>query len=141
MMFLFLASYSFNFDCFGVFLLETHSLFCMDSSHSTVQNHSLFFFSFLFFLVFLFSCLSPSVVWTFLKLSVPSGLAVTLEIAGFEAVSFLAASFGVLASGVHVTAFQILVLAFFFSSAFLLLTVQFFFNFFFVFQFLGRRTR
>ncbi len=57
---------------------------------------------------------SPTVLWTFLSLSVPSGLAVTLEIAGFEGVSFLAASLGVLASGIHVTAFQVLVLAFFF---------------------------
>lgn len=57
---------------------------------------------------------SPSVLWTFLKLSVPSGLAVTLEIAGFEGVSFLAAALGVLASGIHVTAFQVLVLGFFF---------------------------
>ena len=57
---------------------------------------------------------APSVLWTFLSVSVPSGLAVTLEIAGFEGVSFLAASLGVLASGVHVTAFQVLVLAFFF---------------------------
>ncbi len=57
---------------------------------------------------------SPAVLWLFLKHSVPSGMAVTLEIASFECVSFLAASFGVLASSVHVAMFQVVVTAFFF---------------------------
>jgi MATE family multidrug resistance protein len=57
---------------------------------------------------------SREVLWLFVKHSVPSGLAVTLEIASFEAVSFFAAWFGVLASSVHVTVFQVLVTAFFF---------------------------
>ncbi len=57
---------------------------------------------------------SRDVLWLFVKHSVPSGLAVTLEIASFEAVSFFAAWFGVFASSVHVTAFQVLVTAFFF---------------------------
>ena len=50
---------------------------------------------------------------TYLIHSIPASLAVCLEIVGFEGMSFLAAAFGTVASGAHVAAFQILVVAFF----------------------------
>lgn len=58
-------------------------------------------------------CLSPTILKPFLRHSIPSALTVSMEVLGFEGVTFVAGAFGVVSSAAHVAAFQILVIVFF----------------------------
>jgi MATE family multidrug resistance protein len=59
-------------------------------------------------------CLDPEIVKLFLKTSVPSALGIVLEVLGFEGMTFISSSFGLVAAGAHIVAFQVLVTSFFF---------------------------